>query len=48
MIETITAILFLAAIVFVAMGPKSSTKKEKDSGAPGSSTPKTPESTEKK
>jgi hypothetical protein len=30
MIETICLVLFLAAIVFVALGPKSSRKKDKD------------------
>ncbi len=47
MIETITAILFLLAIVFVAAGPKSSDKKEKDSGASSSPTLKSPESPKK-
>jgi hypothetical protein len=47
MIETITAILFLLAIVFVLMGPKPSYKKGKDSYASSPPTPKGPDSPEK-
>ena len=47
MIETIVGTLFLLAIVLVAMGPKRSDKKKKDSDASSSPTPKGPDSPEK-
>jgi hypothetical protein len=47
MIETIVVTLVLLAIVLVALGPKRSDKKGKDSDASSSPTPKAPDSPKK-
>ena len=47
MIETIVVTLFLLGIVLVALGPKRTDKKPKDSDTSSSPTPKAPEPPEK-
>jgi Tfp pilus assembly protein PilV len=47
MIETIIAVLFLLAIVLVALGPKRSDKKAKDLDTSSPPAPKAPDSPKK-